>query len=336
MKLSILELSLVNKNQTRHQALTNSIEIAVFAELLGYHRIWASEHHNSPYIAGRAPEALIAAIASATTKIRVGSGTVLLNHYSPYKIAEVFCTLNELFPNRIDLGIGRASNRPIIDFALQQNRKKITKSNYDEQIDELFCWLGNNFPAEHPFATIDLHIGQSHPQLFILGSSSASAKMAAKKGARYAYAGFLNHPETPYAVDTYKTNFKESGDSTSVISPAPIVCLQIVCADTEAEVRRQLCPSYLMNHNLSAGKFSEPFLLPDEAFQQLGYLPEIEHYENGSKILPRIIAGTQAQVIEKLSALSADLGVEEIMIQDVITDRTARMRSLELISALLK
>ncbi|MDO3627166.1 MsnO8 family LLM class oxidoreductase [Mucilaginibacter sp. BT774] len=334
MKLSILELSLVKKDQTRSQALANSIELAMYVETLGYYRMWVAEHHNTPYIAGRAPEVLIAAIASATTSIRVGSGAVLLNHYSPYKIAEVFCTLNELFPGRIDLGVGRAFNRPAIDFALQQTRKKITKGNYKEQIDELLCWLGDDFPGEHPFASIGLHAGQSHPELFVLGSSSGSAKMAGKKGVRYAYAGFLNHPETAYAVDSYKNSFKRSSDPYGIMPVVPIVCLQVVCADTEAEVRRQLCPSYLLNHNLSAGKFSEPFLSPDEAFRHLGYLPEIEYYERGSRILPRIIAGTQGQVTEQLSALSLDLGVEEFMIQDVITDLAARRRSLELMAPL--
>src|ERR1035437_6097588 len=161
MKLSILDLSIVPSGKTRHDALMNSIEMAIYAEGLGFHRIWVAEHHNSPYIAGRAPEVLIAAIASATSSIRVGSGAVLLNHYSPFKVAELFCTLNEIFPSRIDLGIGRASNRPVLDFALQQTRKKITKINYQEQIDELFCWLGDSFPEDHPFANVNLHTGQN-------------------------------------------------------------------------------------------------------------------------------------------------------------------------------
>src|SRR5690554_3993300 len=136
MKLSLVELSTVEPETTRHEALMNSIHTAQIAEQLGFTRIWVAEHHGTRAIAGRAPEVLIAAITANTKTIRVGSGSVLLNHYSPYKVAEVFCTLNELYPDRIDLGAGRATTGRVSDLALQHDRSIIFHSNSNEQLAE--------------------------------------------------------------------------------------------------------------------------------------------------------------------------------------------------------
>src|SRR5690606_30549459 len=147
MELPIVDLATVIPGETRHDALTHSIEVAQFIEKLGFKRIWVAEHHGTGSIAGRAPEVLIAAIAAKTSTIRIGSGSVLLNHYSAFKVAEVFCTLNELYPGRIDLGAGRATTGPVTDYALQQDRSKQFHSNSNEQIVELVSWLENSFPA---------------------------------------------------------------------------------------------------------------------------------------------------------------------------------------------
>ena len=124
MNLSIVDLSVVIPGETRHDAFRHSIEVAQHVERLGYTRVWVAEHHGAASIAGRAPEVLIATLAAHTATIRIGSGSVLLNHYSPLKVAEVFCTLNEISPGRIDLGAGRATTGPYLDFALQQDRSK--------------------------------------------------------------------------------------------------------------------------------------------------------------------------------------------------------------------
>ena len=122
MKLSLVDLSPVPKNGDRHQAILNTLEMAQKAEEWGYERIWLAEHHATKSMAGRSPEVLIPFIAANTKTIRVGSGSVLLNHYSPFKVAEVFNTLEDMFPGRIDMGIGRATTGPITDIALQRNR----------------------------------------------------------------------------------------------------------------------------------------------------------------------------------------------------------------------
>src|SRR5690554_1175880 len=192
IKLSIVDLGTVAPGKTRHDALMNSIEIAQHIEELGFKRIWVAEHHGSGFIAGRAPEVLIAAIAANTKSIKVGSGSVLLNHYSPFKVAEVFCTLNELYPGRIDLGAGRATTGPVTDFALQQVRDKVFQSNSDQQILELVSWLDNSFPDDHPFSKAPIHTLETLPDLHVLGSSGWSASAAGQLGLRYSFAGFIN------------------------------------------------------------------------------------------------------------------------------------------------
>src|SRR5690606_15978907 len=192
MKLSIVDVSTVIPGESRHDALQHSIELARHAERLGFERIWVAEHHGTASIAGRAPEVLIAAIAAHTTTIRVGSGSVLLNHYSPFKVAEVFCTLHELYPGRIDLGAGRATTGPILDFALQQDRSRQWQSNSDQQIAELVAWLNNSFPENHPFSQSPIHTLRPGPRLHLLGSSAWSASAAAALGLRYVFAGFIN------------------------------------------------------------------------------------------------------------------------------------------------
>ncbi|HLS30063.1 MAG TPA: MsnO8 family LLM class oxidoreductase, partial [Flavobacteriaceae bacterium] len=155
MKLSLIDLSPVPYNGTRADAYQNTIETAQHIEQLGYHRIWLAEHHNSPQLGGRAPEVLIPTIASKTSKIRVGSGSVLLNHYSPFKVAEIFGSLEELFPGRIDLGIGRATTGPISDVALQRNRSFRQETNDSmEQLVELLTWFDQSFESDHPFSQV--------------------------------------------------------------------------------------------------------------------------------------------------------------------------------------
>ena len=213
MKLSLVDLSTVIPGQTRHQTLMNSIEVAQHIERLGFERVWYAEHHGSASIAGRAPEIMIAAVAAKTSTIKVGSGSVLLNHYSPFKVVETFCTLNELYPNRIDMGIGRATTGPTTDFALQQDRSKQFQSDSNQQILELTAWLDNSFPEDHPFAATRIHTGESLPELHLLGSSSWSASAASHLGLRYVFAGFINQKGTPDIINSYRSNFIPLGFS---------------------------------------------------------------------------------------------------------------------------
>lgn len=335
MKLSIVDISTVGPNETRHEALMNSIKLAQHAEKLGYSRYWVAEHHGAKFVAGRAPEILIAAIAAQTSTIQVGSGSVLLNHYSPFKVAEVFCTLNELYPGRIDLGAGRATTGPVTDFALQQDRSKQFRSNSDQQIADLLAWLDNSFPADHAFSEAPIYTSEDKPNLFLLGSSAWSASAAAALGLRYVFAGFINQRGAAQIIDSYRKNFQAASSESGVHKPELILSVHAVCSESEEEARRQLAPVHLMYKNLSMGKLDAALPDPDTAISELGYLPELEKYVSGSNIPPKFIGGSQEAVLGQLKDLAADFLVDEIMIQDMIIEPSARLASYQLMSELI-
>ena len=335
MKLSIVDVSPVAPGETKHDALQNSIQLAKKAEEWGYTRVWYAEHHGGKFIAGRAPEVLIAAVAAQTKSIRVGSGSVLLNHYSPFKVAEVFCTLNELYPGRIDLGAGRATTGPVTDFALQQEREKQVQADSNQQIVELVHWLDDSFPADHPFASAPIYTTSEIPDLYLLGSSSWSASAAAQLGLRYVFAGFINQPGAAKIIESYRGNFKPAKGPSRLEKPQVILSLHVVCAGSEEEARRQLAPVTLMYKHLSKGNLDIDLPMPDEAIVQLGYLPEIEKYIAGSLLPPKFIAGTLESVHQQLNNLAKDFNVEEIIIQDMLIDFKARLRSYELMRTII-
>lgn len=335
MRLSIVDLSVVLPGETRHDAFLHSIDLAQRAERLGYERFWVAEHHGTPSVAGRAPEVLIAALAAHTSRIRLGSGSVLLNHYSPFKVAEVFCTLNEIYPGRIDLGAGRATTGPVTDFALQQDRSKPFRADSDQQIVELVAWLERSFPEDHPFSGHPVYTIDCLPQLHLLGSSPWSASAAAQLGLRYVFAGFINQQGTPGLLQAYHGNFVPSTGAAGVEQPEVMLGVHVVCADTEEEARRQLAPVHVMYRNLATGNLRAPLLAPDGAVAQLGGLPPLERYRPGTGIPPRFVGGTPEQVQDQLEQLSEDLALREIIVQDVMTDHEARLRSYELLAEMM-
>ena len=155
LRLSVLDQSPIAEGSTGGQALRNTIDLARLADELGYHRYWVAEHHGGPMLAGPSPEALIGPIAAATERIRVGSGGVMLPHYSPFKVAETFSLLAGLYPGRIDLGLGRAAGTdPMTTFALQRDRRAAAPDDFPQQLAELLGYLDDSLPADHPFARL--------------------------------------------------------------------------------------------------------------------------------------------------------------------------------------
>ena len=195
LHISALDQSPIAAGSTGAQALRNTIDLARLADELGYHRYWVAEHHGGPMLAGPSPEALIGPIAAATTRIRVGSGGVMLPHYSPLKVAETFSLLSGLFPGRIDLALGRAAGTdPLTTFALQQDRRQAAPDDFPAQLAELLAYLDDRLPADHPFARLagTLPGRPEEPEPWLLGSSSQSAVWAGELGLPYAFADFIN------------------------------------------------------------------------------------------------------------------------------------------------
>src|SRR3954454_12762584 len=173
-QLSVLDQSPISEGMTGADALRNTIDLAQLCDELGYHRYWLAEHYGGPMLAGPAPEVLIGPVASATNRIRVGSGGVMLPHYSPFKVAETFSLLAALYPGRIDLAIGRAAGTdPITTFALQRDRRQAQADDFLQQLLELLAYYRKELPDDHAIAPLhhSLPGGDQEPEVWLLGSS---------------------------------------------------------------------------------------------------------------------------------------------------------------------
>src|SRR5215212_9394593 len=195
LRLGVLDQSPVPEGSTGADALRATIDLARHVDALGFHRYWVAEHHGGPTLAGPSPEALIGPLAAATSAIRVGSGGVMLPHYSPLKVAETFSLLAGLFPGRIDLGLGRAAGTdPLTTFALQRDRRQASPDDFPQQLAELLAHFDGTLPNDHPFRRLaeGLPGGSEKPEVWLLGSSPQSAIWAGQLGLRYAFADFIN------------------------------------------------------------------------------------------------------------------------------------------------
>ncbi len=209
--VSVLDQSPISEGMTGAEALRNTLDLARLADTLGYHRYWVAEHHGTPMLASPSPEALIGPIASATSRIRVGSGGVMLPHYSPLKVAESFSVLSGLYPGRIDLGIGRAAGTdPVTTHALQRDRRTGMPDDFPEQLAELLAYLEDRLPESHPFRRLGKLPGLPEgPVPWLLGSSPQSAIWAGELGLPYAFADFIN-PAGAEIASLYRERFVDS------------------------------------------------------------------------------------------------------------------------------
>jgi luciferase family oxidoreductase group 1 len=324
MRLSVLDQSPVPEGSTGSQALHNTIDLARHTESLGYHRYWVAEHHGGPMLAGPSPEAQIGPIASATSVIRVGSGGVMLPHYSPFKVAETFSVLAGLYPGRIDLGLGRAAGTdPMTTHALQRDRGRALPDDFPQQLAELLAYFEGTIPVSNPLARLQkLLPGRPElPTCWLLGSSPQSAVWAAELGLPYAFADFIN-PSGAEIAALYRREF-----STGVRLDDPVcsVAVWAVAADTEEEAARLASSSRMAFSMLRRGRLIEvPH--PDTAVAFLK--------REGDAVSPRrrAIIGTPDTVRSGIEAVAAEYGAEEVIVVTITWDHEARRRSYELIA----
>jgi luciferase family oxidoreductase group 1 len=333
LKLSVLDQSPVSDGFTPADALQNTIELARLADKLGYERYWIAEHHAIVTLASPAPEILIARIGAETTGIRIGSGGVLLPHYSPLKVAESFRMLHAMYPGRIDLGIGRAPGGSGLEaFALRRDRgDRIQNDDFEEQLLELLAFLHHAFPSEHPFARIKVSPDMlGAPEVWLLGSSSWSSAVAAKLGLPYAFAHFITPEETPSALEFYRSSFRASRD---LAKPCAVIALGVICADTEAEAKRLYTSTQLHIRRIRLQGKRLPVPTPEQAIAELGsFAFGADPVVRGGGEWPRYVVGAPEQVRDELQRMATSLQVEEIMIIAVVHDYQARQRSYQLIA----
>ncbi|HVF90756.1 MAG TPA: LLM class flavin-dependent oxidoreductase, partial [Blastocatellia bacterium] len=231
-RLSVLDLSPVPSGSSSADALHNTLDLARLADELGYARYWLAEHHNTSLIASSAPEIMIGHVASVTARIRVGSGGVMLPNHSPLKVAETFRMLEALHPGRIDLGIGRAPGTDqLTALALRRSRSALAADDFPAQMAELLAFFSGDFPESHPFRQIRaIPTGVRTPEIWLLGSSDFSARLAAELGLGFAFAHHINPWPAAEALRIYHERFRPSA---YLAGPRSILTVSAICAETD-------------------------------------------------------------------------------------------------------
>lgn len=334
MRLSIVDLGTVSPTGSESDALADSLENTRHAEALGFHRVWFAEHHLSRSGASHHPEVLIAAAAMVTSEIRLGSGGVLMNHYSPFKVAELFQQLEALAPRRIDLGMGRATAGPVLDLALQQNREHPARVDHAQQVLETVAWIHGAFPDDHPFAGHPLMPSVSHvPETWLLGSSPDGSNLAAGLGIGYTFAGFINPVGAASALQHYRQNFQDRGFGLD--SPRAILAVNVTVSDTADDGRHLVNGAKGFYSRLArAGRRAGDVLVPtpDDAIREMTADERGEPTDIVDGRWPRFVAGGPDEVRVTLEQMIEESGADELMIQDLIADPAARRRSHELLA----
>jgi len=321
--LSVLDQSPIARGDTAVDALANTIDLARHCEALGYQRYWVAEHHASPGLAGNAPEALIAALAMKTDRIRLGSGGVMLPHYSPFKVAETFSMLAALAPGRIDLGIGRApGSDQRTAFALQRDRRQRAPDDFTQSLAELLAYLEDAMPADHPFASLAKTLpGGGGPVVpWLLGSSPDSAYWAAEAGLPYCIADFIN-PDAAGLADLYRRNFRPN---VRLEAPRVMAAVWTIAAPTQEEAEQLALPSRMMFAHLVRGELI-PVPTVAEAVEWVKANPDPARRR-------RTVLGTPSGVREKLLSVANEYDADELMLVNIMSDHQARRRSYELVA----
>src|SRR5579875_1186849 len=325
MKLSVLDQSPVGASAA--EAVRETIALARHVDRLGYHRYWLAEHHGSPGLASTAPEILIARVAAETRFLRVGSGGVMLSHYSPLKVAETFRMLEALYPGRIDLGVGRApGSDQLTAIALQHGPGALGLEYYPSQIADLIGFLGNRLPPDHPFARIRvMPEGESEPELWLLGSSDQSALYAAYFGCPFSYAHFISDEGGAEIMRAYRERFRPSE---RLARPQASIGVFVLCADSDAEAHRLAASRDLMRLRLERGILA-PVPPPEEALAYPYTEAELRRLAHHRR---RQIVGAPEAVKARLLQLAALYQVDEIVVLTICHDVAARRRSYTLLA----
>jgi len=327
LPLGVLDQSPVRSGATPADAVHETLELAQAAERLGYHRYWLAEHHSTPGLAGASPEVLIGQVATRTSRIRVGSGGVMLTHQSPLKVAETFRMLETLFPGRIDLGIGRAPGSDSRTArALARGPGALGLEHFPAQVADLVGFLHDRLPPGHPFAGVRaMPAGPSAPDIWLLGSSGESARYAAALGLGFSFAHFISADGSVEAMDAYRHAFCPSPERAA---PRAGLTVFVVCAETEAEARRLAQSRDLFLVRLYTGR-AGPYPSVEEALAY-PYAPHEQALREHAR--RRSVVGTPEQVRERLLGMAAAHGADELMLVTITHDPKARMRSYELVA----
>ncbi len=318
--LSLLDKSPIEQGLSATDALGVTARLAVRAEELGYHRFWVAEHHNMANLASSAPEVLIAYLIARTSKIRIGSGGVMLQHYSAYKVAEAFNLLASLAPGRIDLGVGKAPGGfPLSTRALQVAIDPEKKPSFAEQLSDLNGYLAADPRSEGALAT---PFPPRAAERFLLGASVESAELAADKGWTLVFAGHLNgDPEN------LRKTFEAYGRATG--GKVPILALAAFAAESETHARERVGQLRIVKLFLPNGQSVN--VGTQEQAAEFARQAGVTDYRTEEKV-PSVLHGTAAQIRAELDALHRSYGVEEFVLDTPALTAAERLASIELLA----
>jgi len=326
--LSALDQSPIRSGGTAADALGETLHLARLCEATGYHRYWLAEHHASGSLAGCAPEVLLAHLGAYTKKIRIGSGGIMLPHYSPYKVAECFKLLETLYPGRVDLGIGRApGTSQYIAAALGYGSPTCGAEYFPQKLADLEALLRDEAPT-----TPGLENARARPKtdtppaLWLLGSSEDSALLAAQRGLPYSFACFINPAIREDIFRLYRDSFRPGP-----VSETPYACLTVfaICADTEEEARRLALSRELWFLKLATRHQDSGFPGPEEA-ENTPFTEQDRTFLHSR--MQNSMIGTPEQVKAGLEDLAQRFGADEIMVVSITYDFEARCRSHKMIA----
>jgi luciferase family oxidoreductase group 1 len=333
LKLSVLDQSPVAEGTAPAQALQNSIGLARRVDELGYTRFWMSEHHAMDLLACTAPEIMLARIGAETSRIRIGSGGIMLPHYTPLKVAEVFRTLYGLYPERVDLGLGRApGGGPMESLALRRSRKAAMEDDFPDQVTELLAFLEDGFPTGHPFLKVKAMPAPvpeeryAGPAVWMLGSSMWSSAAAVEFELPYSFAHFFSPVKTRDAIEAYLRHFRpglrrQKSEAT--------VAVGVICAESQEEAEFLSASVKLLQQRIRLGE-RKPVAKPEDAIRELRMRGELP-LEEGE--WPRYFVGTPAVVREQLEQMAGELGIDEVIVNTIVWDQEKRLKSYELLAA---
>ena len=327
MRLSILDQSPISSNQTAFDALNGSMKLAQAGEALGYTRYWIAEHHDLPGLACSAPEVMLSYIGANTNRIRIGSGAVLLPHYRPYKVAEVFNMLATLFPNRIDIGIGRAPGGTAeATNALSDNYlQKVW--DLPALVNELIHFLDDDFPTDHEYSKISASpIPENPPVPWLLGTSKKSALLAAENGLPYTFGHFMSDNDGPAIIKEYIDAFKPRKEEQT---PQVIITVSAICGETTKKAEEIAASSLIWSLQKEKG----------EGHQGIPSIEDAKHYkltekekESFKQMKQNMIIGNPHEVKQKLIGLQTKYRADEIMINTITYSPKDRIQSYQLIA----
>jgi luciferase family oxidoreductase group 1 len=326
MHLSVLDQSPIISGHTPAQAVHETIRLVKAAEQLGYYRYWLAEHHSISALADPCPEILVARVVAETSRIRVGTGGVLLPYYSPLKVAEQFRMLEALSPGRIDLGIGRAPGGDQVTALAMGEGRYPGAEHFPEQVQYLVAYLDDALPPDHPFAPVKvMPAGRTAPEVWLLGSSDYSGALAARLGLRFAFAHFISAEGGDAVMRAYKRRYERSPRE-----PAPhtLLCVFVICAETSAEAEQLAASIDLRRLNMDRG-VNAPVPNEDEARNHPysgADRRRIAHHRR------RVVLGEPAAVRDRLLELQAQFQADELMVITITGSYDTRLKSYELLA----